>query len=245
MSETYEDYEQEFQEHLSRIRSFLTSQARSQTTLRQCDLLLTHAKRCANAMLSLAAQQQQQQQQGNVNNVNQQPDAFQLSQAQQRIREMEPLIQEVNRARKEQEDAARGVFEIQEDEEEKRQRLFGYQPPDVEGGGGTTGGGGMTTTDTQALIQNSENLLLDSQALCAESDQIGSETLFHMGRQRDQLENASGYMTGANAVIDQAREILEAMNQRALRNKRVLYGIILLLIIANVAVIIAIAKKKK
>jgi hypothetical protein len=171
-------------------------------------------------MLSLAAQQQgnQQQQQGNVNvnNVNQQgnqqqhPDAFQLSQAQQRIREMEPLIQEVNRARKEQEDAARGVFEIQEDEEEKRQRLFGYQPPDVEGGT-AGGGGGMTTTDTQALIQNSENLLLDSQALCAESDQIGSETLFHLGRQRDQLENASGYMTGANAVIDQAKEILEAM----------------------------------
>merc|ERR1719223_1835632 len=104
-------------------------------------------------MLTLA--QEGQGQQGNRQGQ-QQGDAFQLSHAQQRIREMEPLIQEVNRARKEQEDAARGVFEIQEDEEEKRQRLFGYQPPDINGNGGSNDTDMNSTT--QALIQNSEHL---------------------------------------------------------------------------------------
>lgn len=243
MSETYEDYEQEFQEYLSRLRSFLTSQARSQTTLRQCDLLLTHAQRCATAMTSLAQTKN---------------DSFLIHQAHIRIREMEPLQQEVNRVRKEAEHAARGVLEVEDtdtrhdshnanhdDEEEKRQRLLGYQPPDLERQQSQQHPQLFGNEDTQALISNSETLLMETQALCAESDQIGSETLFTMGRQRDQLENASGYMNSANQVIQKAKDVLEAMNRKALRNKRVLYGIIVLLIFANVAVIIAIIKKKK
>lgn len=229
MSETYQDYEQEFQQHLSRIRSFLSSNARSQTTLKECDRLFHHAKRCASAMLTIAQSSS---------------DSFQIRDAQQRIREMDPLIQEVDRARREM-DKESNVFELagdedEEEEEEKRQRLFGYQPPHLE-----NGGGGGTDMDTQALIQNSEALLLDAQGLCIESEQIGSETIMTMGRQRDQLENAAGYMTGAMEVLDQARDILEAMHRKAKRNKRVLYGIIVLLIIANISVIIAIVKKKK
>ena len=159
-------------------------------------------------------------------------DSFQLTEAQQRIREMDPLSAEVDRARRQVMSEERSVFELGEDEEEKRERLFGYQPPDLE------------TGDTQALIASSEALLLDAQGMCVESEQIGSETLMAMGRQRNQLENAAGFMDGANEILDKAREILEAMNRKAKRNKRVLYGIIVLLIIANISVIIAIIKKK-
>lgn len=227
MSETYQDYEQEFQQHLSRIKSFLSSSshAKSQTTLQECDRLMVHAKRCANAMRTLMEQNSDSS------------SSFPMQQVEQRIRELDPWIQELDRARREV-GYNKNAFEINhedDEEEERRQRLFGYQPPQMN----------TTMDDTQALIADSEALLLDAQGMCIESEQIGSETLMTMGRQRDQLENAAGYMTGATEVLDQARELLQDMHRKAKRNKRVLYGIIVLLIIANISVIIAIIKKKK
>merc|ERR1711935_97682 len=107
------------------------------------------------------------------------------------------------------------------------------------GDGNEEGGGGMM----ESLIQDSDDLLLESQALCAESEQIGSGTLNTMGMQRDQLHSASDHLRGARSTVEQARFLLQDMNRKALRNKRFLYCVIAALIVANVLVIIAVIKK--
>lgn len=50
---SYEDYEQEYNTILSRIRAFLAS-TRSISTLHECQRLITDAKRCVHAMLGIA-----------------------------------------------------------------------------------------------------------------------------------------------------------------------------------------------
>jgi len=54
MSESYEDYEREYNACLSRIRSFLAASTRSRTTLQECERLLAQAKQHATAMQGLA-----------------------------------------------------------------------------------------------------------------------------------------------------------------------------------------------
>mmetsp|Transcript_13628 Transcript_13628/g.38353 ORF Transcript_13628/g.38353 Transcript_13628/m.38353 type:complete len:211 (+) Transcript_13628:224-856(+) len=54
MSESYEDYEREYNACLSRIRSFLAASTRSATTLKECERLLAQAKQHATAMQGLA-----------------------------------------------------------------------------------------------------------------------------------------------------------------------------------------------
>jgi vesicle transport through interaction with t-SNAREs protein 1 len=53
MSETYEDYQQEYKSYLARIRSCLAG-ARNHANLTESERLLKEAKRCASAMLGLA-----------------------------------------------------------------------------------------------------------------------------------------------------------------------------------------------
>jgi len=50
---SYDDFEKEYDQILSRIRAFLAS-TRSISTLNECQRLITDAKRCAHAMLGLA-----------------------------------------------------------------------------------------------------------------------------------------------------------------------------------------------
>lgn len=47
--------------------------------------------------------------------------------------------------------------------------------------------------------------------LCASSEQIGSETLGQMGRQREQLESTNQYLSDTNALAVRARQILKDM----------------------------------
>mmetsp|Transcript_25683 Transcript_25683/g.57360 ORF Transcript_25683/g.57360 Transcript_25683/m.57360 type:complete len:89 (+) Transcript_25683:167-433(+) len=54
MSESYEDYEREYNACLSRIRSFLAASTKSRTTLQECERLLGQAKQHATAMQGLA-----------------------------------------------------------------------------------------------------------------------------------------------------------------------------------------------
>eukprot|EP00536_Pseudo-nitzschia_multiseries_P002210 jgi/Psemu1/283561/fgenesh1_pg.29_\ len=54
MSQSYEDYEREYNACLSRIRSFLAAGARSASTLKECERLLEQAKQHATAMQGLA-----------------------------------------------------------------------------------------------------------------------------------------------------------------------------------------------
>lgn len=224
MSQTYQEYEQEYNQSLSRVRSFLSSHARSLTTLKECDRLLSVASRCAAAMETIA---------GEENNT------FQLQECRMRVeREVTPLMNEVQGALREKDGGGGGM-----DVEQRRNELFaggsnsggGYASPNLDGG--------ETGDMMQSLIRDSDDLLSESRALCAESEEIGSGTLGTMGMQREQLTNASDYLRGARGTVDQARGLLQDMNRKALRNKRFLYCVIAVLILANLLVLIAVIKK--
>ena len=48
-------------------------------------------------------------------------------------------------------------------------------------------------------------------SLCAETEQIGSETLSQMGRQREQLLMTNQYMSDTSELTLQARRVLQDM----------------------------------
>jgi hypothetical protein len=73
------------------------------------------------------------------------------------------------------------------------------------------GQGDNDADDMEMLIRNSEDLLMESQALCAETEETGAETLDLMGRQREQLHHASNHLSGAQAYVNEAKDILQAM----------------------------------
>jgi len=84
MSESYEDYEREYNACLSRIRSFLAASNRSRTTLQECERLLGQARQHATAMQGLAEVE------GNP---------MKIREASQKIeRDIIPLSREVSRA---------------------------------------------------------------------------------------------------------------------------------------------------
>jgi vesicle transport through interaction with t-SNAREs protein 1 len=133
-------------------------------------------------------------------------DAMRIQQAEQRSqRDIAPLSREVSSAL------------------DKIGNVTYQAPSDVEYG----------NLDTQRLISQSEELLRESQALCASSEQIGNETLGQMGRQREQLEATNQYLHDTSTLTGQARQILQDMQNKTLRKKSVLYALIVLLIIAN------------
>jgi hypothetical protein len=66
-----------------------------------------------------------------------------------------------------------------------------------------------TTQQQQQSIQNSEHLLRESQALCADTEQVGLVTLETMGRQREQLERSTYLLEEAMGNTEQARRILK------------------------------------
>lgn len=217
MSQTSDEYNKEYQQCLSRVRSFLSSHSRSLTTLKECDRLLSQARQCATAMEGLAKES---------------GDNFQAAQA-KRLAEHDiaPLVREVENAMRERESGGLII-------DSNRTELFAgssYKAPNLDG----DDDGQMM----DSLIQDSDDLLLESQALCAQSEQIGSGTLNTMGMQREQLHSANEHIRGARSTVEQARGLLQDLNRKALRNKRFLYGVIVILIIANICVMITIIKK--
>jgi vesicle transport through interaction with t-SNAREs protein 1 len=102
MTETYEDYEREYNANLSRIRSFLAG-TRSRVTLKECERLLIQAKKNATAMQGLAEVEGNQ---------------MKIREASQRIeRDITPLSTEVARA-------------LQDSSNGGREELF-YQAPEA------------------------------------------------------------------------------------------------------------------
>jgi hypothetical protein len=125
---------QDYQSYLSRIRSFLAS-TRSNSTLLECERLLREAHKSVTAMQAMAAVE------GNV---------LRTQESQNLVRQdLKPLQEEV--ARSLRGGTANAAADI---EQVNREDLF-YQPPTP------TGGQSLTT---QSLIQNSEDLLRESQA---------------------------------------------------------------------------------
>lgn len=100
-------------------------------------------------------------------------------------------------------------------------------------------------TALEQRMQESEDLLRETQALCAESEQIGAGTLETMGRQREQIERSGNMIQQSLENTEQARQIMKEMASRALRNKMFLYSVIAVLILANGAVLVHLWRRKK
>lgn len=125
--------------------------------------------------------------------------------------------------------------------------LFGrshYAPPSLGQNDIEYGDFSAPLTEMEQRMQDSEHLLRETQALCAESEQIGSSTLETMGRQREQIERSSNLIQQSLENTEQARRIMKEMACRAFRNKLFLYCIIVLLLIANAMAIHHLWKKK-
>eukprot|EP00549_Striatella_unipunctata_P026161 CAMPEP_0118679390 /NCGR_PEP_ID=MMETSP0800-20121206/3759_1 /TAXON_ID=210618 ORGANISM="Striatella unipunctata, Strain CCMP2910" /NCGR_SAMPLE_ID=MMETSP0800 /ASSEMBLY_ACC=CAM_ASM_000638 /LENGTH=162 /DNA_ID=CAMNT_0006575375 /DNA_START=175 /DNA_END=663 /DNA_ORIENTATION=+ len=152
-------------------------------------------------------------------------DILKIDRAKQLLeRDVTPLLKEVTKALDEGGSSDGG-----------RQELFaGYNAPDPFG----------PSSDTDRLIQDSESLLRETQALCAESEQIGESTLHRLGMQREQLQIASGRLEDTANAADQARMLMMEMGRRAFRNKMFLYFVITLLVFANCAMLYRLFFKK-
>lgn len=95
-----------------------------------------------------------------------------------------------------------------------------YAPPSMMGDNSVVsdiedgfGNNDLTTplTASNEQMQDSQHLLLQTQMLCAESEQIGASTLETMGRQREQIERSGGLILQSIENTEQARAIMKQM----------------------------------
>ncbi|KAL9182484.1 hypothetical protein ACHAXT_013136 [Thalassiosira profunda] len=248
-SQSYADFERDYDAHLSKVRSFLAQSSDNSspdyaTNLSQCEQALQSAKKCIHAMQGLAEIE---------------GDPFKAEEAKRKLeREIGPLEGEL-RGRKSSGGGGglaavfkRGGGQTSTSSDEKY--LFGnnrssYNPPQMGDGDGDLefGEGSLTAplTATEQRMRDSEHLLRETQALCAESEQIGASTLETMGRQREQIERSAGLVERALEDTRQARQSMKEMAKRALRNKIFLYCVIALLLLANGAVLVHLWRRKK
>lgn len=101
-----------------------------------------------------------------------------------------------------------------------------------------------SSTTTERLIQSSDDLLRESQAILLETEQVGNHTLIQMGQQREQLQNTNANLEAVLRATSEARRILKSIGRRAFQSKLFLHVLIALLILANLWVLIKIYHKK-
>jgi hypothetical protein len=209
-------FQQNYNDQLSRIRGYLAC-TRTRTTLTQCQEALDAAKEAATAMQAMAEVE------GN---------AMRVREAQMLIsRDIGPLAAEVQRA----------LNAMQQEE------LFYHGPmaSGMDSSNNNNYSGNGTSSDMESLIRNSEELLRESQTICADTEHIGNQTLFQLGRQREQLQNANRSLDGVLAATRQAKNILRSMSNRACRTRFGLYCSIAVLTAANIFVIYCIIRKHR
>lgn len=274
-TQSYSDFELDYNHHLSKIRTFLAQPSTSSNTapnaadeINNCHVSLQSAKQCLHAMLGIAEIE---------------GDPFKIEESTRKLeREVGPLEMEIQERKRRNVGFPGGVSTFATGSGSvgissvlgrpiyasgrstttttDKQNLFGnlrqssYIPPsadaDLETGNNTSYEEDslttpLTTTPTQQQsIQNSEHLLRESQALCANSEQIGLVTLETMGRQREQLERSGYLLEEAMGNAEQARRILKEMARRAFKNKLFLYCIIGILLLANGAAIVHLWRRK-
>lgn len=245
MVQTYADYEKEYNAHLGEVRKFLASSSNAGTSIESCERALRSAKTCISAMQGMAEVE---------------GDPFKAAEAKRRLeREVSPLEVEIRGRENKQLNGGGGGFGWGSGGGGGggTDYLFGnrnsYAPPrsafasDDDFGAAADGEGSMVAplTETDHRMMDSERLLWETQALCAESEQIGASTLETMGRQGEQLNTASGLIEETLARTEEARQIMKEMAYRMLRNKLFLYCVIALLVLANGGVMIHLWRRKK
>jgi len=258
--QSYSDFERVYNTHLSKVRAFLAAPANNQnppayaSDVSSCEQALHDAKQCITAMRGLAEIE---------------GDPFKAEETKRKLeRDVGPLEEEM-RARKKaanggggrmssvfhRSNAARAGGGGRSGTTSDERYLFGnndgaYAAPSVMSGLSDdfeTGEGSLTAPLTifEQRARDSERMLRETQALCAESEQVGTATLETMGRQREQIERSSGLIGQSMENVQQAKQIMQYMAHRALKNKIVLYCIIGLLVFANGGVLVHLWRRKK
>ncbi|KAL7545574.1 hypothetical protein ACHAWF_008922 [Thalassiosira exigua] len=220
-SQSYSDFERDYDAHLSKVRSFLAQPSGAggpdhAANLARCDSALRSAKQCISAMRGLSEIE---------------GDPFKAAEAKRKLeREVGPLEEEIRGRKATSGGGGSGggggissVFKRSGNGGGRAMTgdesyLFGnrgsYAAPAVEGDGDLEGGDGDLTaplTQMEQRMRDSEHLLRETQALCAESEQIGASTLETMGRQREQIERSSGLIQETLDNTRQARQIMKEM----------------------------------
>lgn len=138
-----------------------------------------------------------------------------IREASQKIeRDVLPLSREVSRALN----------------ESNREELF-YQASSSGGPGSSSGG--YNPADMESLIGSSESMLRESLSLTMETERIGTSTLEQMGRQREQLQGANANIVRTREAVLQASRLITELGQKSFNNKMALYGMVGVLIFAN------------
>lgn len=108
-----------------------------------------------------------------------------------------------------------------------REELF-YQQQQSGGNGS-----GYNPADMESLIGSSESMLRESLSLTMETERIGNSTLEQMGRQREQLQGANANIVRTKEAVLQASRLITELGRKSFNNKMALYGMIGVLIFAN------------
>ncbi|KAH0954344.1 hypothetical protein HN011_005992 [Eciton burchellii] len=88
-----------------------------------------------------------------------------------------------------------------------------------------------------AALERSAQSVARSQAVAAESEQIGTEVISELGEQRERLLRAKRRLSQTDDELNKTRKILNVMRLKVLTNKIVLILIILLeLVILGITV---------
>ena len=215
----------EYDAHLSKVRSFLARPNGGNAAQSSCDAALRDARACVHAMLGLAEIE---------------GDPFKVEESRRKLaRDVGPLEAEVRGRKRTAADCGGGTAggggrRGGGGDRGGRELLFGarrgcaaagpsssYAPPSIGNGGSVAAaldeesGEWESTMAPLAMdggrMEESERLLYETRALCAESEQIGNATLETMGRQREQIERAGDLVGRSIENTRMARQIMKEM----------------------------------
>ena len=232
-SESYEDYEKDYHLHLSRIRTYLadSQQRREAATLRQCEQWLQRAKQSAMAMQATAEIQN---------------DARRITESKYLLqRDIGPLSKEIQRILSQLPQQPTGSSGSSSSSQYRNELLSSttstnknnsnsnsYQAPTTSNFFNIESG---DDTMLDSLIQSSDELLRESQSVLFETEGIGNQTIRQLVQQREQLIQTHGTLESLTTIMASSKRIITSMSRRACRNRLVLYMIIGVLMVLNVA----------
>mmetsp|Transcript_27336 Transcript_27336/g.49299 ORF Transcript_27336/g.49299 Transcript_27336/m.49299 type:complete len:266 (+) Transcript_27336:162-959(+) len=252
-SQSYFDFEQDYNTHLSQVRSFLAQPTNNNspnyaTNISSCEQALQSAKQCIHAMRGLAEIE---------------GDPFKAEEAKRKLeRDIGPLEEEIrgrrvvngggggissvfNRSNNGGGGGGRTTMSNAESYLFRNRTTHAYAPPSMTEDDLEMGEGSLAPlTAMEQRMQDSEHLLRETQALCADSEQVGASTLETMGRQREQMERSDGLIHQSIENTQQARMIMKEMARRALKNKIFLYCVIALLVLANGSMVVHLWRRR-
>lgn len=155
------------------------------------------------------------------------------------IRDVNPLQKEIKRTL-EQLNQRTELFQGGAQQQQSQQSQ--YNAPNINYPYYNSNNNNDTTMDS--LILSSDDLLRDSQALLAETEQISTSTLIQMGYQREQIQNSMSNVQRVQSAAYHAGLILKNMSLKAWKNKVSLKIIITILSLLNIFVLYRIYKKQ-